>query len=281
MFFLRFGLTFTKIPYDVVNKSKLTFVTRCFRGTYGPLLAGHSKWANIKHTKAQKDGQKSTTFTKFSRQIRIAIQEGSSSDPAMNSQLRRVIQEALRNNMPMSSIQTTIAKSAQKNISLKKYLLEIQYKKKVFMVCVLNTDNFAGNKMEISTILNKHGAVFADIGNLFDDFGLIETTVDLSNPSLKTGLEDLLIEDAISCGADDYEIVDDKSGFVRFFCDPDKLRSVTNAIEAKGYSVENTEHKHIAQKMILLTPDEETLYKKFKQKLENINDIEIIYDNIE
>lgn len=124
-----------------------------------PLLAGHSKWANIRHIKALKDGQKSVTFTKLARQIRLAIQEGGSADPKLNSTLQSVIEESLRKNMPMATIQNNIKKSQQTKAELKKHQVQIRYKQKVFATCILYTDNFPGLKMEMTPIVRKAGYV--------------------------------------------------------------------------------------------------------------------------
>ena len=129
--------------------------------TQSALLAGHSKWANIRHIKAQKDGEKAALFTRIARQIRIAMQEGGgSSDPNVNSSLRSVIDEGLRKNMPMASIQSTIKKCQQSQSELKKYTLEMRYKQKVFMIVTLFTDNFTLMKQDIATILRKNGYIF-------------------------------------------------------------------------------------------------------------------------
>ncbi|KAI8122764.1 putative transcriptional regulatory protein [Lucilia cuprina] len=121
------------------------------------LSAGHSKWANIRHIKAAKDGQKAALFTKISRQIRLAIQEGGSADPSLNSQLKSVIDDALRKNMPMTTIQNNIQKCKQNKNELKRYKIDLRYKQKVFAVCIIYTDNYPGVKMDMATILRKSG----------------------------------------------------------------------------------------------------------------------------
>lgn len=120
------------------------------------IFAGHSKWANIKHIKAAKDGEKAAVFTKLSRQIRLSLQEGGSTDPSLNAQLRNVVDEALRKNMPMATIQNIIKKFNHKS-DMKKYRIDLRYKQKVFMVCIIYTDNFAAVKMDIAPILRKSG----------------------------------------------------------------------------------------------------------------------------
>lgn len=122
------------------------------------LWAGHSKWANIRHTKAEKDGERAAMFRRFSRQIQLVIQETGICDPALNSQLRSVIQEALKCNMPMASIQNTIKKyQGVPTANVKRYRLDFRYKKKVFIVCIAHTENYAGLKMGVVGVAKKAG----------------------------------------------------------------------------------------------------------------------------
>ena len=118
-------------------------------------MTGHSKWANIKHTKALKDGQKAAIFKKYSNAIRLAMQEGQSNNPALNSQLRSVMDEALRKNMPMATITNALKRYNANAAQLKKMYLEMKAFNKIFMVGELFHENPAGQKMNIATVLKK------------------------------------------------------------------------------------------------------------------------------
>ncbi|XP_061387332.1 probable transcriptional regulatory protein Teth514_1449 [Musca vetustissima] len=246
-----------------------------------PLLAGHSKWANIRHIKAAKDGQKSALFSKIARQIRLAIQDGGSADPNLNTELKSVIEEALRKNMPMATIQNNLKKFTASKSQLKKYRQDVRYKQKVFMVCTIYTDNFAQLKMDMSTILRKGGGVQIDAGHLFEDFGLIQATVDKARMAAGESLEDRATEDAIESGAEDVEIMDNETGAVNFVCKPEGINGVRKALENKGYTVVNTEHIYTPLNTVTLSPEEKADYQKFVDKLKEIQGIEDIYDNIE
>lgn len=246
-----------------------------------PLQAGHSKWANIRHIKAAKDGQKSTLFSKIARQIRLAIQDGGSADPAVNSELKSVIEEALRKNMPMATIQNNLKKFTATKTQLKKYRQDLRYKQKVFMVCTIYTDNFTQTKIDMATILRKGGAVQMDAGHLFEDFGLIQTTIDKGRFSTADELENIATEDAIECGAEDVEVMDVETGAVNFICKPEGINGVRKAFEKKGYVVINTEHIYTPLNTVKLTPEERVDYEKFMDKLKDIQGIEDLYDNVE
>uniref|UniRef100_D3TRF2 Uncharacterized conserved protein n=1 Tax=Glossina morsitans morsitans TaxID=37546 RepID=D3TRF2_GLOMM len=245
-----------------------------------PLLAGHSKWANIKHIKAEKDGEKAMVFLRVARQLRLAIQEGGSTDPVHNSKLRNVIDDALRKNMPMSSIQSSIKKSQQNKTELKRYRLDLRFKQKVFIVLIIYTDNYSGLKQEIASILRKFGAMMIDTNNLFEEYGLIEATVSKERLDSTKNIEELATDDAIECGAEEVEVSDATKGLVNFICRPEEVLSLRKSIETKNYIIENTEHIYTPVKYVELPSEEQAVYEKFIAKLHQISGIEEIYDNL-
>uniref|UniRef100_A0A1A9WJ35 Uncharacterized protein n=1 Tax=Glossina brevipalpis TaxID=37001 RepID=A0A1A9WJ35_9MUSC len=244
-------------------------------------LAGHSKWANIKHTKAEKDAQKSTEFGKIARQLRLAIQEGGSANPATNTQLRSIIDYGLRKNMPMASIQNNIKKFQQIKTELKRYRLDVRFKQKVFVVCIIYTDNYTAFRQEAATILRKSGAMVIDTNNLFEEYGIIEATMSKERLSLSKNIEELATEDAIECGAEEVEIYDTANGVVNFVCQPRDLFSLRKSIESKNYIIENMEHIYTAVNCVELPSEELVAYEKFITKLRQISGVEEIYDNLQ
>ncbi|XP_023160738.2 uncharacterized protein LOC111592631 isoform X2 [Drosophila hydei] len=171
-------------------------------------MAGHSKWANIKHIKAQKDGLRAALFTKISRQLRLAVQEGKSADPAVNTLLRSEIENALKRNMPMGTIQNTIKKCQLSKAQLKKHRFDIRFRRKVYMVCSIYSDNLPMVKMDVTPMIKKSGAEFIDVSHMFEDFGLIEARYTSPLSTTENSLEEKVTEDAIQLGAEDVEIVD-------------------------------------------------------------------------
>lgn len=242
--------------------------------------AGHSKWANIKHIKAQKDGQRSIIFTRLARQIRLAIQEGGSSNPSINSSLKSAIDEALRKNMPMSTIQNNIKRFEASKAQLKKHLLEFKVLNKVFGVCIVYTDNITGNKMLMAPLLKKAGGAFVDSCHLFDDKGVIEAIFTGEKCSSAEQLEEICTEDAIDAGAEEVEVVDLERNAVNFFCNPIELDRIRNDLVKKGYSVESSEHVFMPKVSINLSADEYKAYQSFNEKLKVFDGVEEVYDNI-
>ena len=81
-------------------------------------MAGHSKWANIKHKKEKTDAQRGKIFTKIGREIAVAVKEGGGSDPNTNSRLKDVIAKARANNMPNDNIARSIKKASGEGLSV-------------------------------------------------------------------------------------------------------------------------------------------------------------------
>lgn len=245
--------------------------------------AGHSKWANIRHIKALKDGQKSKLFTRYSRQIRIAIQEFGSPDPALNTQLRNIIDRALRKNMPMVTIQNCIKKTTATKVLLKKHFLYWRFQQKVFAICALYTENFPQLKMELAPVLRKSGTVYVEGQHMFDDVGMIETIVNdqiLSKAKTAEELEQICTEDAIECGVEEVEVLDSIKGAVNFYCNPIELSNISQALEKQGYLIENIEHVFIPKNVVELSGTELEAYEKFVTKIREFSGVEAIYDNI-
>lgn len=93
------------------------------------------------------------------------------------------VEQALKRDMPNSSIQNVLKKCSAQTDNLKKYLLEIRHGFKVFMVVALYTDNIIFSKSTISTLLKKSGSAYADTVHMFTDKGIVEV---FGNDTLKT-----------------------------------------------------------------------------------------------
>ncbi|CAD7094082.1 unnamed protein product [Hermetia illucens] len=245
--------------------------------------AGHSKWANIRHIKAAKDGQRAILFSRLVRQIRMAIQEGGSPNPQINSVLRYAIDDAIKKNMPMSTVQTTIKRFEESQGQLKKHCLEIKIvNTPIYMVCVLYTDNLAGLRMQLTPVLKKSGGAFIDARHLFEGRGVIETTItdQVMERSVETKLNEICTDDAIECGAEEVEVVSEVAGSVNFFCDPVELNKVSRALVDRGYRVESAEHVFIPKTPVKVSESDQILCDTVRDKLKAFDGVDEVYDNI-
>lgn len=246
-------------------------------------FAGHSKWANIKHTKALKDGQKAKVNEKFSRMVRIAIQDGGGvTNPALNSYLRTAMDQAAKLNVPLATLNNQIKKYNANDAQLKRYFLEIKTMNRIFLICEVYTENFAGLKQTVNTAMRKAGQTsFADVKHIFDEVGYVRVSLDetFSNAS---EFEDRVTEHAIECDAQEVEDIDFETKSATFICRPIEIEKVKRILLNLGYIVDIAEHIFIPQSTIQQVSEaEKKTYESLKQKLSQIDGYENLYDNIE
>lgn len=166
-------------------------------------MAGHSKWANIKHRKGAQDKKRSNLFTKLAREIIISARMGAP-DPAFNPRLRAAIAAAKAQSMPKDKIEYSIKKGAGELGDGENYE-EIRYEGygsggiAIIVDCL--TDNRNRTAADVRTILNKGGGSLGESGSvsfMFDRIGLIQYKADIA------GADDVF-EAALEAGADECE----------------------------------------------------------------------------
>ncbi|XP_023704234.1 probable transcriptional regulatory protein TTE1135 isoform X2 [Cryptotermes secundus] len=226
--------------------------------------AGHSKWANIKHTKAAKDAQKSTTFQKMSRLIRLAIQEGGSSDPNFNSQLSSTIAQARKYNMPFASIQKAIKENKDTKSNAKSCYFEIRGPGGCTIVVYTLTENLSRIRAALNTIVRKHNSSYTEgaIQGLFDHKGVIE-----AKPPENTTLE-TAVDHAIEAGAEE------------FVCTPLVLHQVRGKLEKLQYTIMKADCELIPKIQVTLSDADLEAVRKLCDKLVDDPDVVRLYDNI-
>lgn len=238
-------------------------------------MAGHSKWANIKHKKGKADAQRGKIFTKIGREIAIAVRE-SGSDPAANSKLRDVIAKARANNMPNDNIMRSIKKAAGEmdNVVYEEITYEGYAPGGVAVIAEVVTDNRNRTASEVRHIFDKNGGSLGttgSVGYMFDFKGLmmIERDDDID--------EDELLLHALEAGAEDVQTSED--GYEIYTASND-FTAVRDELEGQGYVFLSAERQKIPQNYVDIE-DEETLEKVMKllEMLEDNDDIMDIYHN--
>lgn len=144
-------------------------------------MAGHSKWANIKHKKGIADAKRGKVFTKHAKLIALAAQGGS--DPDMNSSLRSAIDNAKADNVPNENIKRAVAKGSGEGGSANQ-MAEVKYEgygpSGIAMIIEGVTDNKNRTFTNIRTIMSKNGGNLGESGctaYLFDNRSIIELKV--------------------------------------------------------------------------------------------------------
>ncbi len=236
-------------------------------------MAGHSKWANIKHRKAGQDAKRGKIFTKLLREITVAVKT-SGSDASSNPALRTATDKALSNNMKRDTIDNAI-KKVSGAIGAENYE-NVRYEgygpggTAVIVDCL--TDNRNRTVGEVRHAFSKAG------GNLGTDGSVAYLFSKLGILSYAPGVdEDTLMEAALEAGADDVVTYDD--GALDVMTSPETYLAVKEALVAAGFEPDNAEVTMQASTQAEL--DVETAEKMLRliERLEDLDDVQNVYSN--
>ena len=163
-------------------------------------MAGHSKWANIKHRKGAQDAKRGKIFTKIIREITVAAKSGGGADPANNPSLRTAIDKALGANMKKDTIEHTIKKAtgALDGVNYENVLYEGYGPGGCAVMVDCLTDNRNRTVAEVRHAFTKAGGNLGTDGSvayMFNKIGIISYTADVD--------EDQIMEAALDAGAED------------------------------------------------------------------------------
>ena len=239
-------------------------------------MAGHSKWANIKHRKGRQDAKRGKIFTKLIRELTVAAKHGGPI-PADNPRLRLAVDKALTANMSRDVIDRAIARGAGNNEA--DNVMELSYEgyapSGVAIIVEAMTDNRNRTAAEVRHAFTKCGGNLGTDGSvayMFDRKGQISFAPGVS--------EDALMEAALEAGADDVEMGEDGSALVSTsFAE---FHAVNEALSAAGFKGEEAD---IAMIPTIAAPvdDLETAQKVLKliDMLEDQDDVQNVYHNAE
>ncbi len=237
-------------------------------------MAGHSKWANIKHRKARQDKARSKIFTKIIRELTVAAREGGG-DPDANPRLSLAVENAKSANMPKDNIDRAIKKGTGEleGESYEEVTFEGYGPGGVAYFVECTTDNNNRTVSEIRNIFGKQGGNLGTNGSvafLFDQKGYV---------TLKTeGLdEEEVMLTAIDAGAEDFKTEEE---FYQITTAREDLFAVRKALEETGYHVENAELQRVPQTEVDV--DESTAISNLKlmEKLEEADDVTNVFTNM-
>ncbi|GAB4221893.1 MAG: YebC/PmpR family DNA-binding transcriptional regulator [Francisella sp.] len=236
-------------------------------------MAGHSKWANIKHKKAKEDAKRGKIFTKLIREITVAARLGGPNKDA-NPRLRAAIATALANNMNKDTIERAIAKGSGNDDSAN--VEEIRYEGYgpggVAIIVDCMTDNRNRTVSEVRHAFTKSGGNLGTSGSvsyMFTKKGII---------SFAPGIdEDALMEAALESGADD--IVTNEDGSIDVYTDPNNFSEVQEALVAKGFNSDNAEITFEADTKAELDLETAEKVMALIDRLEDLDDVQNVYSN--
>ena len=239
-------------------------------------MAGHSKWANIKHTKARMDAKRSKVFAKIAREITIGARLGGG-DADMNPRLRLALLKARGANMPADNIARAIQRGTGEGeaASFEELSYEIYGPHGAAILAEISTDNRNRTAADIRAILTRNDGKMATAGSvsrLFHRKGQIMITRDAAN-------EDELMELVLEAGAEDFKAEDE--GY-EVLTTPEDFEAVHQAIETKEIAMETAEITQLPE-MTAPVSSEAELEKvhKLVDRLEDHDDVQSVYTNAE
>jgi YebC/PmpR family DNA-binding regulatory protein len=239
-------------------------------------MAGHSKWAKVKHFKGALDAKRGKIFSKLSKEISIAAKIGGG-DPDMNPRLRMVLLKCRAANMPNDNIERAIKKGTGggETANFEDLTYEIYGPHGVAMLVEMSTDNRNRTASEIRSIVTKNGGSIAaqgSVSRLFHRKGQIIIP-------REAAAEDELMEVALEAGAEDFKA--DPQGF-EILTDPSHFETVHKQIEAKGLKPAVAEVTALASITVPLS-DEPSIaaVNRLLEALEDHDDVKEVYSNAE
>jgi YebC/PmpR family DNA-binding regulatory protein len=236
-------------------------------------MAGHSKWANIKHKKAATDAKRGKIWTRLIKEITVAARMGGG-DIAANPRLRLAVDKAADANMPKENVTRAIQRGSGglEGVNYE----EVRYEgygiggAAIIVDCM--TDNRVRTVAEVRHAFNKNGGNMGTEGSvafMFKHCGQL-----MFAPGVD---EDKLMEAALEAGADD--VVADEEGGFEVLTDPFAFANIKDALEKAGFKAEVAE--------VIMKPATETVFtgedaqkmQKLLDALENLDDVQEVYTN--
>jgi YebC/PmpR family DNA-binding regulatory protein len=234
-------------------------------------MAGHSKWANIKHKKAAQDAKRGKVFTRLIKEITVAARMGGG-DPDSNPRLRLAVDKAYDQNMPKDNVERAI-KRGSGTLDGADYE-EIRYEgygiagAAVMVDCM--TDNRVRTVADVRHAFTKYGGNLGTDGSvnfLFKHCGQL-----IFAPGTN---EDKLIEVALEGGAED--VISNEDGSIEVITDPYEFINVKDALEKAGFKAELAEVTMKPSNEAVLSGDDAVKMQKLLDALENLDDVQNVY----
>ncbi|MEX2393307.1 MAG: YebC/PmpR family DNA-binding transcriptional regulator [Actinomycetota bacterium] len=239
-------------------------------------MAGHSKWAGIKHKKAVVDARRGKLFAKLIRGIEVAAREGGSSNPINNMTLAAAVDRAKASRVPADTIERAAKRGAGElgeNVNYERVTYEGYAPGGVAVLVETLTDNRNRTGGDVRTALTRAGGNLGEPGSvawMFDRRGSI---------IVKGASEDDILEAAAEAGADDIRPGDD--GSVEVITDVQNFGATRDAIASAGFEIELAELTMIPQTTVELDATGARPFLKLFDVLDEHDDVQAVYMNFD
>lgn len=238
-------------------------------------MSGHSHWAGIRHKKGLNDAKRASVFTKVGRLITIAAKTGG--NPDMNFKLRLAIDQARAVNMPKDRIEHAIkvgTGETKEGVLIEELVYEGYGPGQVALLIGVATDNRNRSVSDVKTILTKNGGKMVAegaIAYMFKQCGEITTPLAGRDPDEAELL-------AIEAGADDVTL---DEGTLVIITKPDELQKVKENLESASFTVESASLSYVPSQKATITNEEREKLDHLLEALDDHQDVQTIWDNLE
>ncbi|MDK2123043.1 YebC/PmpR family DNA-binding transcriptional regulator [Parachitinimonas caeni] len=234
-------------------------------------MAGHSKWANIKHKKERADAKRGKVFTRLIKEITVAAKLGGG-DADSNPRLRLAVDKALDANMPKDNIQRAIDRGtgSMEGVNYEECRYEGYGISGAAVMVDCLTDNRTRTVADVRHAFSKYGGNMGTDGCVAFQFKHCGTLVYAPGTA-----EDALMEAALEAGAED--VITNDDGSIEVITPPYEFVQIKSAIEAAGFKAEFGEVTMKPQSETVLTGDDVTKMQKLLDALENLDDVQEVY----
>lgn len=237
-------------------------------------MAGHSKWANIRHRKGKADAAKGKVFSRIAKEIISAVKVGGNADPKTNPRLRLALQKAREENVPNDIIDRNIKKATNADqADYHELSYELYGHGGVGIIVDIMTDNKNRISSDIRIATNKRGGTIAAPGSVafnFDRKGVIGI-------SKKHAIEDELFLAATNAGAEDFEVEEE---MYYLTTDPTNLYALKEAIQKLGFKTDESEIEMIPKSYVDCTVETAKANMALIDWLEELEDVDAVYHNM-
>jgi YebC/PmpR family DNA-binding regulatory protein len=236
-------------------------------------MAGHSKWANIKHKKAATDAKRGKIFTRLIREITVASRLGGA-DASSNPRLRLAMDKALDNNMPKDTIERAAKRGAGEleGVSYDQVRYEGYGINGAAVIVDCLTDNRVRTVAEVRHAFSKYG------GNMGTDGSVAFMFQHCGQLVFAPGTNgDKLLEAALDAGADD--VIDHDDGSIEVITPPNDFVAVKDALAKAGLKPEFAEVTMKPSTEVVFAGDDAIRMQKLLDAIESLDDVQNAYTN--
>ncbi len=239
-------------------------------------MSGHSKWSTIKRKKAATDQKRGNLFTKLVREITIAAKTGGG-DPSGNPRLRLAIDTAKANSMPHENIQRAIKKGTGEleGVTYEEITYEGYGPGGIAIIIETATDNRNRTVADVRHIMNRHNGSLGENGSvswMFQRKGSIDVAKTAAS-------EEALMEALLEAGLEDLE--SDDETYFNVIVDVKDLEAAKKALNEASIAYDNAKMDMIPDNFVEPAPDEALKAMKLIDALENCDDVQAVYSNLE